>query len=525
MLFKLAKEKGIIEFIKQIKPNLDALKILSKQSAEKIQAIPFDIDKNKIFILTTNKFPNLLKILEDKLIAKWYKLEYFYTDEHNFWHAFSWYNQLEQLESRRKLEEEEFKKSVWEEAIKLIKRLYENKEKYTEKDFILNLIRLAFQAWASDLHFQPEEQGVVVRIRKDWLLRTVLIFTHNEFKKYLLKLKYISWVRMNVDWIPQDGRFDFVAYNSKWEEKKVDVRVSFMPALRWESVVMRFLDASRWIMSFTEIWFLDYSLEILQRNVKKTYWMILVTWPTWSWKTTTLYSILSYLNDSKKKIITLEDPVEYELPWVQQSQINEKKWYTYEEWLKAILRQDPDIILVWEIRTKETAEIAINAALTWHLVLSTLHTNSAIEAISRLLNMGVKPYLLAPALNLIIWQRLVRKLHSCHSWQEATLPEKMEIESFLEKYNSFAKKKIQFDWKLPQPVGCEQCWYEGYLGRIAIIETFEVNDDIKNMISSWKKTLDLYSIARQYWYLTMKEDWYLKVLKWLTTLDEIRRVI
>jgi type IV pilus assembly protein PilB len=403
MLNILKKKILEIEDIKQIKPNLDALKIIPKNTAEKIQAIPFDINKKNIYILTTNNYPNLLSVLEDKLTSKWYKREYFYTDEDSFWYALTWYKQLEQLEEQSKKEVEEFKTAEWKKAFDLIKKLYQEKHKYSEWEFIMRLIKLAFKWWWSDLHFQPEEIGVVTRVRKDGILRTVLTFSHNEFKKYLLKLKYISWVRMNIDYIPQDGRFDFTVETRDWKEKKIDVRVSFMPWLRWESVVMRFLDSSRWIMSFTQIWFLDESLDILERNLRKNYWMILVTWPTWSWKTTTLYSMLNFLNDPWKKIITLEDTVEYELPGIQQSQINEKKWYTYEEWLKAILRQDPDIIMVWEIRTKETAEIAINAALTWHLVISTLHTNTAIEAVSRLLNMGIKPYLLAPALNLIIW--------------------------------------------------------------------------------------------------------------------------
>jgi len=526
MLNTLTKKILELQDIKQIKPNLDALKIISKNTAEKIQAIPFDIEKKMIYILTTNNYPNLLSVLEDKLTSKWYKREYFYTDESNFWHALTWYDLLEKLEERVKLEKMQLKTARWKQAIDLIKKVYSEKHKYSEWDFIKLLIRLAFQAWASDLHFQPEEMGVFMRIRKDWLLKTVLSFSHNEFKKYLLKLKFISGVRMNVDWIPQDWRFDFDVYDPDlWKEKKIDVRVSFMPWLRGESVVMRFLDKTKGIMSFTQIWFLDESLEILQRNLKKTYWMILVTWPTGSWKTTTLYSMLNWLNDSTKKIITLEDPVEYELPWIQQSQINEKKGYTYEEWLKAILRQDPDIIMVWEIRTKETAEIAINAALTWHLVLSTLHTNSAIEAISRLLNMGVKPYLLAPAINLIIWQRLVRRLHSCYTYKDANMAEKAEIEEFIKKYNEIKSKKLIFDWKLPQAVWCEQCWYDWYKWRIALIETLEINDDIKNYIITWKKTYDIYAIARQYGYLTMKEDGYLKVLKGLTTLEEIRRVL
>jgi len=299
-----------------------------------------------------------------------------------------------------------------------------------------------------------------------------------------------------------------------------------MPWLRWESVVLRFLDATKGVMSFTQIWFMDENLDVLLKNLSKNYGIILITWPTWSWKTTTLYSILSYLNEPWKKIITLEDPVEYELPGIQQSQINPKKWYTYEEWLKSILRQDPDIIMIWEIRTKETAEIAINAALTGHLVLSTLHTNTSIDAIDRLLNMWVKPYMLAPALNLIISQRLLRRLHNCKTWKQASSAEKVEILEIIQQINNIRRQnKINFEWKIPIPVWCEECGYDWYLWRIAVIEALDINQDIKKLINQWKSWIDIFSIGRQYWFLTLKEDAYLKMLKWLTSLEEIRRVI
>jgi type IV pilus assembly protein PilB len=330
---------------------------------------------------------------------------------------------------------------------------------------------------------------------------------------------------MNVNYVPQDGRFDFET-KKWWKIYKIDVRVNFMPALYWESIVMRFLDSSSWIRSFSEIWFIWASYDILNRNIEKPYWMILVTWPTGSGKSTTLYSILNKLNLPDKKIITLEDPVEYSLPNIQQSQINPDKWYTYAEWLKAILRQDPDIIMVWEIRDLETAKIAINAALTWHLVLSTLHTNTAIEAVSRLINMWVEPFMLAPALNLVIWQRLLRKLCDCKTSMEANSWEKEDIKFHLKKINNIlAPKKIDFDGKIFKETWCEKCAYDGFSWRIAVVEAFELTDEIKNMIISWSTSLDIFHLAREWGYLTMQDDAYIKMLKWLTTLDEIRRVL
>ena len=299
-----------------------------------------------------------------------------------------------------------------------------------------------------------------------------------------------------------------------------------MPGLRLESVVMRFLDWSRGIQTFSAIWFSDEWTEIIKRNVAQSYWMILMTWPTWSWKTTTLYSMLNTLNDWAKKIITLEDPVEYEVNWFQQSQINYKKWYDYAEWLKAILRHDPEVILVWEIRELETAQIAINAALTWHLVFSTLHTNSAIETLSRLVSMWVQAYMLAPALRLIVWQRLVRKLCHCATKRPATYAEAEEINLALKKIKDVRPSiKTEFDGNVRHPVWCPDCNNDGYKWRIAITELFELNDDLKKRIIDWANALDIYAKAREMWYITMYEDWLIKAINWSTTLDELRRVV
>lgn len=521
----LTKKILELEDIKNIKPDMNLLPIISKNIAQKVEALVFDKDKKKLFLLTTNNYPQLLSQVLDRILAKWYKVEFFYTDDDSFKYAMSWYDESEAQEQKAQEEIEHRQTVSGKEAEEMIKKVYEERNRLTETEFIHELIRLSYQAGSSDLHFQPEEMWFVMRIRKDWVLKTVLTFDHNDFKKYFFKLKYLSSVRLNVDYLPQDWRFDFEM--EKWNQKiKIDVRVSFMPWLRGESVVMRYLDSSKWIMSFTEIWFWGDNLNLLMKNLKKNYWMILMTWPTGSGKTTSLYSMLNYLNSPGKKIITVEDPVEYEMPGIQQSQINDKKWYTYEEWLKSILRQDPDIIMVWEIRTLETAEIAINAALTWHLVLSTLHTNTAIEAISRLLNMWVKPYMLAPALNLIVWQRLVRKLHTCADARQADMAEQNEIQEVLKRINDTNKSmNLEFDGKLPNPVGCEECGMDWYTGRIAILEAFDVNDDIKNMIIRWKSTIDIYWSAREHWFLNMKEDAYIKLLQWKTTLDEIRRVL
>jgi len=513
-----------LDDVKKIKPNLDALKIINKNLSEKAEIIFFDIKWKKLKALTTNNNILLINQVKEKIEFKWYKIDFFYCDYETFTYSLSWYDYLLSLENRAKKELEELENAKWQSAIAMIKKLYENKSKYSETDFIKEIIRLSFSAWSSDAHFQPEEDGVYLRLRINWILKKVLVFTNQEFKKYLLKLKSMSKVKMNVNYLPQDGRFDF--FVKKWDKNvKIDVRVNFMPALYWESVVMRFLDSSSWIRSFSEIWFMGTNYEILQRNIEKPYGMILVTWPTGSWKSTTLYSILNKLNVADKKIITLEDPVEYSLPNIQQCQINPDKWYTYVEWLKAILRQDPDIIMVWEIRDLNTAKIAINAALTWHLVLSTLHTNTAIEAVSRLKNIGVEPFMLAPALNLIIWQRLLRKLCDCKTQKEASFWEKEDIEVHLKKIKDVLPNlDVEFNGKIYKETGCEKCSYDWFSWRIAAIETFELSEEIRDNIIKWATSLDLFQQARENSYITMKEDAYIKMLKWFTTLDEIRRV-
>lgn len=519
--------KTILDFedVKQITVDLTVLSVIDYNIAKSSQIILFKKEKSTIFVLTTNNFPEKVKKVVSKLQEKWLKSSFFYCDDESFEYMLSWYDKYNEQES---LKQELFLKRrdvTWINAIEEIKQLYNKKNTVWEWEFINDLIRFSYQWWASDLHFQSEEDGIVLRVRKDWVLKKVIQFTHFEFKKYLTKIKFMSWVKLNVDYIPQDWRFSFES-NMNWKKKSIDVRVSFMPWVKWENIVMRFLDSSKWIMSFTGIWFFEENLDILQKSLQKKEWMILVTWPTWSWKTTTLYSILNYLNNPWKKIITLEDPIEYQLPWVQQSQINSWKWYTYEEWLKAILRQDPDIIMIWEIRTFETATIAVNAALTWHLVLSTLHTNSSIEAISRLLNMWIESYMLAPSVNLIIWQRLLRKIDDCKSSREVSMAEQEEIKDVVKKINDVQpRRRLKPTNKIFEPVWCENCWFDWYAWRIAAVETLDIDENIRDLIVNWKNIIDIYMEARNQWYLTLKENAYIKMIDWYTTLDEIRRVI
>ncbi len=522
-------EKSILELqdIQALKPDFVQLKIMPKATAEKIQVLVFAKEKNKLKLLTTNNFPEqvqkVVKMLEDKNFLS----EIFYTSVEGFTYALGWYDQMQADEDAAAESMKKQKQAEWTGAIAMIKSLFEKRDTMEPGDFIMEIVRLSFQTGASDLHFQPQESGVVMRLRIDWVLQEILEFTHQDFLKYLQKLKFIAGTKMNVDYVPQDGRFSFESVNRHGETKQVDVRINFMPWVWSESTVIRFLDPGKWFTSFADIWFKGRTYDILKKNLEKNVGITIITGPTWSGKTTTLYSILHTLNTWEDKIITLEDPIEYQLAGIQQSQINYAKGYDFETGLKACLRHDPDIILVWETRTSETADASINAALTGHLVFTTLHTNSAIESITRLLNMGVKPYMLAPALNLIVAQRLVRKLcPHCSTKRDPQYGEKVEVEETIKKItDANPTMKVQRDGKIPQSVGCDKCNGNGYIWRIWLIETFEITDDIKTMIIDGASTLMMYSKARETGYLTMKEDGILKMLDGITTLEEIRRVV
>jgi type IV pilus assembly protein PilB len=522
-------EKSILDLtqVKALKPDFSQLIIIPEDTARDIQALVFAKNNNKLQILTTNNFPEQLEKVVRMLQERNFLSDIFYTSAEGFDYAISWYDELKSQEDMKRQMINKQKQAEWKWAIAVIKKLYDRRDSMDPSDFIMEIVRLSFQTWASDLHFQPQSSWIVMRLRIDWVLQEILEFSHQDFLKYLQKIKFISWTKMNINYIPQDGRFSFESINRYGESRQVDARVNFMPGMFSESTAVRFLDPVKWLISFEEIGFREKNYNILKKNLNKNTWITIISWPTGVGKTTTLYAILNMLNTGKDKIITLEDPIEYQLPWVQQSQINYVKGYDFETWLKACLRHDPDIILVWETRTLETAEASINAALTGHLVFTTLHTNSAVEAISRLLNMGIKSYMLAPALNLVVAQRLVRKLcPHCYTRREPRYWERVEVRETLKMIKD-ANPTMTLVWDnlIPEAVWCDMCNWSGYIWRIAIVETFEVTDDIRRMIIDKESSLMMYAKARETGYLTIKEDWMLKMLDGITTLEEIRRVV
>ncbi|MBI5254611.1 type II/IV secretion system protein [Candidatus Falkowbacteria bacterium] len=386
------------------------------------------------------------------------------------------------------------------------------------------LIAVAIFANASDFHIEAGKEKIQVRFRIDGVLDDVAEINTGLLKRLLDRIKLLAGLKINISDAPQDGKFSI-----KTEEfGEIDVRVSTIPTNFGESVVMRLLMSSKTDIKLPTLGLRDFDFKILNQQIGRPNGMILVTGPTGSGKTTTLYAVLLELNKPKVKIITLEDPIEYQVSGINQSQVDPTKNYSFASGLRSILRQDPDIIMIGEIRDLETAETAINASLTGHLLLSTVHTNSAAGAVPRLLSMDVKPFLLAPALNLIIAQRLVRVL--CDKCKE-----KVKIDSgMLTRVQDIISEIPDSNTDKPQvenlvfygPKGCPECHNVGYKGRIGIFELIVVTDEMKKMINDGKATeLDIVTAARKNGMTTMVQDGIMKAGQGLTSLEEVFRVI
>jgi len=385
---------------------------------------------------------------------------------------------------------------------------------------------------SSDIHIEAEMDGIKLRYRIDGVLHTAAVLEKSVWQNLISRLKLLSGLKLNIESKPQDGRFSIAM-----ADDKVDVRISTLPTAYGESVVMRLLLSKMTDLKMEDLGLNQKAFEMLKKQIKRPNGMIITTGPTGSGKTTTLYGVLNKLNDAETKIITIEDPIEYEVKGVNQSQVNESKEYTFSKGLRSIVRQDPDVILVGEIRDLETVDIALNAALTGHLVLSTLHTNDAAGAIPRFLAMGAKPYLLAPALDLIIAQRLVRKLcEKCKRRLELNDSTKDKVWSIIsnidlqkdEKLRNLEIKgkedlsKINFF----EAVGCEDCNKLGYSGRIGVFEMFEMNKEIEEIIlSNEVSEYKIRELAQKNGMITMAQDGILKAMQGITSLEEVFRVV
>jgi len=384
------------------------------------------------------------------------------------------------------------------------------------------IIKYAVSLKASDIHIEPSEGDTRVRYRVDGVLHEMAKLPKKSHPAIVSRIKILAKLKIDEQRIPQDGRIDVV-----FEERAVDLRISTLPTVNGEKVVARILDKSGGVLTLEQIGVTGRSFDILVESIKKPYGIILVTGPTGSGKSTTLYAILSRLNTESVNIVTVEDPVEYMIPGINQAQVKPAIGFSFAEGLRSILRQDPNIIMVGEIRDRETAEMAIQSALTGHLVLSTLHTNDASGAIPRLIDMGIEPFLITSSLHTIIAQRLVRKIcPNCKEPHEIGPAVLEDIKATFEKipFEYRGDRKIDEKSVFYRGKGCNLCSNTGYKGRIAIFEILRMSNEIEKLAIKRASSEDILKQALNEGMITMKADGVLKVIDGITTMEEVYRV-
>lgn len=382
------------------------------------------------------------------------------------------------------------------------------------------ILEFAVKSRASDVHIEPLEDRTRVRYRIDGILTEKLVLPRSIHSALVSRIKILSDMKIDEKRVPQDGRFAF-----SLGSEEVDLRVSTLPSVHGEKVVMRLLKKTGGIPDLPALGWRGPQLKLVEEAIRKPYGIILVTGPTGSGKTTTLYSVLNRLNKPTVNIVTLEDPVEYQIPGITQVQVNPQAGLTFANGLRAFLRQDPDIILVGEIRDKETTQLAIQAALTGHLVFSTLHTNDSATAIPRLLDLGAEPFLVASVLEISIAQRIVRRV--CEDCKEEYEPKQEIIDNIKTVLGDLLPKKYQDGTekiKLTRGKGCKECGDTGYRGRIGIFEVLKVTPEVTNLILNHSASEDIMKVAKSQGMMEMIQDGYLKALDGLTTIEEVLRV-
>jgi len=419
---------------------------------------------------------------------------------------------------------EDFKKIIEENIRATLRKKIGNIEE-AAKDvpivaIIDNLLSYAISLRSSDIHIEILENAILIRYRIDGILHEVIRIPKEVHPAVIARIKLLGGLKIDEHLKPQDGRFRY-----KVGPDVIDVRVAVIPVFYGEKVEMRLLPSTQKPLSLEELGILGDTGKIIEENIKKSYGMVLVCGPTGCGKTTTLYSILNILNRPEVNIVTIEDPIEYDIKYINQTQINPLAGISFANGLRAILRQDPNIIMVGEIRDEETAEIAVHSALTGHLLLSSLHTNDAATTVPRLIDMKIAPFLVAAVLNVCVAQRLVRKI--CPNCIES-YPADQNLIQFLEKQ----LKEINPDSKLKAPKflyrgrGCPACNQTGYQGRIGIFEILNVNEEIRKLIISPDFSLDnLNNLARKQGMITIFEDGLKKAATGITTIEEVLRVI
>lgn len=394
-----------------------------------------------------------------------------------------------------------------------IENLRELAEEAPVIEFVNNLLSQAYEQRASDVHVEPCEHQMEARFRIDGVLYSRFTLPKERFPAISSRIKLISGLDISERRLPQDGRISL-----RLGGEEVDLRVSTAPGVHGESIVLRLLPKEKKSFSLADLGFAPDHFEQLERLIREPHGILLVTGPTGSGKSTTLYAALDTINDKSTKIITVEDPVEFQLDGITQLQTHAEIGYTFARALRSILRQDPDVVMIGEIRDKETAEIAVQASLTGHMVLSTLHTNDSVSAFTRLIDMGIEPFLVATPVRAVMAQRLVRRLCPKCSQPTQALP---EMEKIVHRFLPEEQRDAPGNWK--QPKGCPACQGTGYQGRIGIYELVEVTPEIQDMILTGSTTNEMRSVAQKTNRM-LRDDGLLKAWAGQTSIDEVLRI-
>ncbi|MBU0636781.1 MAG: ATPase, T2SS/T4P/T4SS family [Patescibacteria group bacterium] len=502
--------------------NPTAIILINEEEAQSLSVVCFFYNGKQLRLATTKPKDEAVLTLIKNLADKYFcQTEIYLISEHSLSHALKIYKTVPRfraVERGVKITEDDLNK--YGSNFNSFQDLQKQITKVQTTEIVTMILAAAIKTNVSDIHIEIGDKEIKARFRIDGVLHDAVVLDNKLWPKIIARFKILSGVKINITDKPQDGRISIYLKNDR-----LDIRVSFLPTAYGESVVMRLLRSNVVSLGFEQLGIKGRSFEQLKRQTERPNGMIVTTGPTGSGKTTTLYAILKKFNNPETKIITIEDPIEYQMAGVNQSQTNEK--YTFSQGLRSIVRQDPDIIMVGEIRDLETAEVAIQAALTGHVVLSTIHTNNAAGTIPRFLSMGAKPFLLAPALNAMIGQRLVRKLcEKCK--KETVLPEEQltRIKELLEKLPEIEKKDIDFkNLKFYKEAGCDACQNIGYKGRVGIYEILIMNAELEKIILTGQVSeYDIQANAAKNNMISMVQDGLMKVLDGLTSVDEVFRV-
>lgn len=502
----------------------EALGLVDEAEARQLKAICFYYDGKNLRLGCLQPDQTVLKTLENLKKKYFANAELYLISPNSFAVALEAYRSVPKVKKAGGgVEISEANLEKFKNDLATYRSLNEKINEVNITDVVTLMLAAAIKVSASDIHIEAGEAGVTIRIRIDGVLQEAAVISRDKWQKIVARLKILAGVKINIEDKPQDGRYTIFL-----KKKKIEVRCSFLPTAYGESVVMRLLDSDVNALDLDSLGIRAEIKPILEKEIAKPNGLILTTGPTGSGKTTTLYAVLNKLNQPGRKIITLEDPIEYQLKGINQSQIDEKRGYTFASGLRSILRQDPNIVMVGEIRDLETGEIAIQASLTGHLVLSTLHTNDAAGVIPRLIDLGVKPYFLVPSINAVVGQRLVRRLcPHCRKDHATSEAEKEQINKILAVISP--KAGVDIPTELPKMYGagegCEACNFTGYKGRIGIYEVFTMDDQLKQLTIDNAPAFKILQQAIENGMITMLQDGVLKVLEGLTSLDEIYRVI